>query len=51
MGIDAATGSVRAGLAADLIAVSGDPATDIAALDRPAFIMLGGDVIRAPAAR
>jgi imidazolonepropionase-like amidohydrolase len=48
MGIDAATGSVRAGLAADLIAVPGDPTSDIAALGRPAFVMLGGAVTSAP---
>jgi len=48
MGIEATTGSVREGLAADLVAVPGDPASDITTLRRPALVMLGGEVVRAP---
>jgi len=48
MGIAGETGSVREGLAADLIAVPGDPAADIGILHHPAFIMRGGEIVRAP---
>ncbi len=47
MGIGEETGTIREGLAADLIAVPGDPASDIGALRRPAFVMRGGEVVRA----
>jgi imidazolonepropionase-like amidohydrolase len=49
MGIADDTGTVRAGLAADLIAVPGDPASDIEVLHRPTFVMRGGHVVRTPA--
>src|SRR5262249_843589 len=44
------TGSVAAGFDADLIAVDGDPATDVRALERVAFVMKGGRVFKAPPA-
>ena len=39
-------GTVEAGKFADLIAVSGDPIADIAALEHVQFVMKGGQVIR-----
>ncbi len=45
LGIARETGSLAAGLAADVIAVPGDPLQDLAALRRPAFVMRAGEVI------
>jgi imidazolonepropionase-like amidohydrolase len=39
-------GSVEPGKFADLVAVAGDPASDITELERVKFVMKGGQVVR-----
>lgn len=46
MGWEDRVGSVQAGKFADLIAVSGDPLSDISELERVRFVMKGGQVVR-----
>lgn len=41
-------GALAAGLDADIIAVQGDPASDIRALERVVFVMKGGRVFKTP---
>jgi len=45
LGIEAETGSIAPGLAADLIAVEGDPATDVKALDTIRLVVAGGRTV------
>jgi imidazolonepropionase-like amidohydrolase len=49
LGLGAEIGTVASGFAADLIAVEGDPLTDITAVRRVVFVMKGGKVYRNPA--
>jgi len=46
LGLEASIGTVEPGKLADLAAFEGDPLTDIAALERPVFVMKGGIVHR-----
>jgi len=45
LGIDGETGVVRAGRAADLLLVDGDPLADLGRLARPALVLQGGRVV------
>lgn len=46
MGWQDRVGSVEAGKFADLVAVIGDPTTDITELERVKFVMKGGQVFK-----
>lgn len=48
LGIGDSVGTARAGFVADLMAVDGDPLTDITALQRVAFVMKGGVIALGP---
>jgi imidazolonepropionase-like amidohydrolase len=50
MGLADQIGSIAPGLAADIIALDGDPVKDITAVRRVVFVMKGGVVYRTPGA-
>jgi imidazolonepropionase-like amidohydrolase len=49
LGRTADVGAIAAGRYGDLIGVSGDPLADVTRLQSVAFVMKGGDVVKAPA--
>jgi imidazolonepropionase-like amidohydrolase len=46
LGASQDVGSVQSGRYADLIAVEGDPLSDITELQRVAFVMKGGEILK-----
>jgi imidazolonepropionase-like amidohydrolase len=48
LGLDRELGSLAPGLAADVVAVHGDPTADIHAMESVAFVMRAGRVVVAP---
>src|SRR5215813_5498953 len=46
LGVDGQRGSIRAGMAADIVAVPGDPLADASALRRVSFVMKDGNIVR-----
>jgi imidazolonepropionase-like amidohydrolase len=51
LGRAAEIGAIAVGRYADLIGVAGDPLADVTVLQSVAFVMKGGEVVKAPAAR
>jgi imidazolonepropionase-like amidohydrolase len=51
LGLQGMIGTLAPGMEADLIAVDGDPVSDITALQRVVFVMKGGKVYRNVAGR
>jgi imidazolonepropionase-like amidohydrolase len=49
LGLDAEIGAIEVGKSADLVAVKGDPLTDISLLERVEFVMKQGRVYKGPA--
>jgi imidazolonepropionase-like amidohydrolase len=46
LGISAKTGTLEKGKLADIIAMPGDPTTDITATERVSFVMKGGKIVK-----
>jgi imidazolonepropionase-like amidohydrolase len=48
LGVDQERGTLRPGLAADIIATPGDPTEDVGALKQVNFVMKDGAIVRQP---
>src|SRR5688572_28728334 len=48
LGLASEIGTIEAGKSADIIAVTGDPLTDVTVLKRVEFVMARGEVVKAP---
>jgi imidazolonepropionase-like amidohydrolase len=46
LGIAATTGTIEKGKVADIVAIPGDPTTDITATERVMFVMKDGQVMK-----
>jgi imidazolonepropionase-like amidohydrolase len=46
LGLSGQVGSLETGKYADIVAVNGDPTTDIKTIDSVVFVMKGGEVIK-----
>ena len=46
LGLDGSRGAIKVGQAADMIATTGDPLANIAALKQVMFVMKDGQVVR-----
>ncbi|HET9155707.1 MAG TPA: amidohydrolase family protein [Myxococcaceae bacterium] len=46
LGVDAQRGALRPGMAADIVAVPGDPLADASVLRRVSFVMKDGKIVR-----
>ncbi|HXH00350.1 MAG TPA: amidohydrolase family protein [Sphingomicrobium sp.] len=51
LGVSAAAGTIEAGKSADIIAVTGDPLTDVTLLKRVEFVMARGEVVKSASPR
>lgn len=48
LGLEGKLGAIKAGLLADLVAVTGDPMADIGAVGHPVLVIKGGEIVRRP---
>ena len=46
LGVDTQQGAIRPGMAADIVAVPGDPLADASVLRRVSFVMKDGQIVR-----
>jgi imidazolonepropionase-like amidohydrolase len=46
LGVDGQRGAIRPGMAADLVAVPGDPLADASALRKVSFVMKDGKIVK-----
>jgi imidazolonepropionase-like amidohydrolase len=48
LGMKASLGTIEAGKLADIVAVPGDPLSDVSMMEKVDFVMMGGAVVRRP---